>query len=104
MTESCQGLHKQAYNAACVAEDKERRPLFVHTDGAESSEGREAVSSPEQDTMWSSFCPRWPPPPHRPLCQTDPRSAADRSRLLRWRMKTAPLPDCEEGGQFSHGC
>lgn len=92
------------HNAACVAEDKERQSLFVHTDEAASSEGRAAVSLPEQDTMWSSFCPQWRPPPHRPLCQTDPHSAADRSHLLRWRMKTALLPDCKEGGQFSHSC
>lgn len=54
----------------------------------------ETVSSPEQDTTWSSFCPQWRPPPHRPLCRTDPHSDADRSPLLHWRRKTTLLLDC----------
>lgn len=83
------------HNAVSVMEDQQQQwSLFPHTDGAESSEGRDTVSSPEQGTTWSSFCPRWRPPPHRPLCRTDPHSAAGRSPLLRWRMKTILLLDC----------
>lgn len=64
-------------------------------------EREQTMSSPEQDTTWSSSCPRWGPPPRTPLCRTDPRSAAGRSPLPRWRMKTAPLPDCGWDGSIT---
>lgn len=54
------------------------------------------MHSPEQDTTWSSFCLQWPPPPHRPLYRIGLRSAADRSPLLHWKMKTTLLLDCGE--------
>lgn len=91
------------HNAVSVLEEQQQWSLFVHCDAAESREGRETMSSPEQDTMWSSFCPRWRPPPHRPLCRTDPHSAADRSPPLHWRMKTTLLLDCGGKRRFTPG-
>lgn len=85
---------------ADVEELVQRAAVLGRTGGAEHGEGT-GCGSPEQGTTCSSSCPRWRPHPHTPLCQTDPRSAAGRSPLPRWRMKTAPLPDCGWDGNVT---
>lgn len=73
-----------------------RRPAAVDTVGLQKKAWRkEALNSPELDTMWSSFCLRWQPPPHRPLYQTCLHLAVDRCPLLHWTMMTTLLLGCE---------